>query len=316
MNDTPQTISERITNAMANPLTSDDVIDPSAELQEVLNGMGLVITDAGGKVEFKGKDPILTSPWPLATMAGVSLMAKATAFAGIWKTRTGESQDLSVDLRQVPHRLCPFYDHKWELLNGYPPGIPSDPGNPFMPYFMYRTRDERWIQLLNMYPTTKSQALAILGCNDSKDAIAAAVRKYNGLELEEKFNAAGLQATLIRTVEEFMATEQYGYLKDMPLVEIEKIADSAPVPYTADPKMPLDGIRALGLGRVIAGAGFGRALAHHGADVLNVWGPNDFEADLIYYTANVGMRSTTLDLKQAGPMAKFKELLSEADVFF
>ncbi|EQB15939.1 CoA transferase [Sphingobium lactosutens] len=309
-------IEGRIKTALAEPLTSDDRIDPAKELQEVLSSVGLNSHDAGGTISFIGKDPVISSPWPLATMAGVSLMAKAVAFAGIWKTRTGEGQDLSVDLRQVLHRLCPFYDKKWEMLNGYAPGTPSDPTNPFMPSHMYQTRDGRWIQLLNIYPRTKSAALALLGCNDSVSAISAAVRGYDGLDLERRFNEAGLQATLVRTAEEFVATEQFGYLKDMPLVEITKIGDSDPVPFTADPKTPLDGIRALGLGRVIAGAGLGRALAYHGADVLNIWGPNDFEMDLTYYTANVGMRSATMDLKRADELARFKVLAQDADIMF
>ncbi|WP_066044253.1 CoA transferase [Blastomonas sp. CCH13-E1] len=309
-------IEARIKTALAEPLTSDDRIDPAKELQEVLSSVGLGSHDADGTISFIGKDPVISSPWPLATMAGVSLMAKAVAFAGIWKTRTGEGQDLSVDLRRVLHRLCPFYDKKWEMLNGYAPGTPSDPTNPFMPSHMYQTRDGRWIQLLNIYPRTKSAALAMLGCNDSVSAISAAVRGYDGLDLEQRFNEAGLQATLVRTVEEFAATEQFGYLKDMPLVEITKIGDSDPVPFTADPKTPLDGIRALGLGRVIAGAGLGRALAYHGADVLNIWGPNDFEMDLTYYTANVGMRSATMDLKRADELARFKALAQDADIMF
>ncbi|QJR02826.1 carnitine dehydratase [Sphingobium yanoikuyae] len=309
-------IEARIKTALAEPLTSDDRIDPAKELQEVLSSVGLGSHDAEGTISFIGKDPVISSPWPLATMAGVSLMAKAVAFAGIWKTRTGEGQDLSVDLRRVLHRLCPFYDKKWEMLNGYAPGTPSDPTNPFMPSHMYQTRDGRWIQLLNIYPRTKSAALAMLGCNDSVSAISAAVRGYDGLDLEQRFNEAGLQATLVRTVEEFAATEQFGYLKDMPLVEITKIGDSDPVPFTADPKTPLDGIRALGLGRVIAGAGLGRALAYHGADVLNIWGPNDFEMDLTYYTANVGMRSATMDLKRADELARFKALAQDADIMF
>lgn len=309
-------IQDRIAAALSAPHTSDDRIDPAKELREVLSGVGLDPADAGGSIAFAGKDPIISSPWPLATMAGVSLMAKAVAFAGIWKTRTGEGQDLSVDLRQVLHRLCPFYDKRWEMLNGYAPGTPSDPANPFMPSHMYQTRDGRWLQLLNIYPRTKSAALALLGCSDSVSAISAAVRKHDGLDLEERFNQAGLQATLVRTAEEFMQTEQFGYLKDMPLVEITKIGDSDPVPFTANPRSPLDGIRALGLGRVIAGAGLGRALSYHGADVLNLWGPNDFEMDLTYYTANVGMRSATMDLKRADEMTRFKALLRHADIFF
>jgi crotonobetainyl-CoA:carnitine CoA-transferase CaiB-like acyl-CoA transferase len=55
----------------------------------------------------------------------------------------------------------------------------------------------------------------------------------------------------------------------------------------------------LGLGHVIAGAGLGRAMAYHGADVLNIWRPQDFEMDLTYYTANVGMRSATLDIAES-----------------
>ena len=152
--------SERIRRVLAAPMTSDDVLDPAQELDRVLAGVGLSAASAGGSVAFTGKDPILKSPWPLSTMGGVALMAKAVAVADLWRHRTGEGQDLSLDLRQVPHRLCPFYDQKWELLNGYPPGAPGDPTNPFMPTYMYPTRDGRWIQLLNTYPKAKPGPLS------------------------------------------------------------------------------------------------------------------------------------------------------------
>jgi len=64
-------ISERIRRVLATPLTSDDVLDPARELDRVLAGVGLTAASAGGSVTFTGKDPILTSPWPLATMGGV-----------------------------------------------------------------------------------------------------------------------------------------------------------------------------------------------------------------------------------------------------
>ncbi|MDQ0391809.1 CoA transferase [Labrys monachus] len=309
-------IQTRITKAMANPIADDRTIDPMRELREVLAATGHAPTDAGGSVRFEGRDPIISSPWPLATMAGVALMAKAVAMADIWRLRTGEAQDLSVDLRQVLHRLCPFYDRKWELLNGYAPGAPSDPTNPFMPSHMYQARDGRWVQLLNIYPRAKTAALAFLKTNDDHDAIAKVVSRWNGLDLEEAANAAGLQATMVRTVEEFMAEEQFRHLADLDLVQIERIGESDPVPFTPNPKAPLDGIRALGLGHVIAGSGLGRALAYHGADVLNIWRPTDFEIDLVYYTANVGMRSSILDIAEPDAMARFKALVSGADVFF
>lgn len=309
-------IAERIRTNLAAPIFDDSTIEPLAELKDVLSGVGLRVEGSGGSIEFVGADPILTSPWPLATMAGVSLMAKSVAIADLWRTRTGESQDLSVDLRQAPHRLCPFYDQKWELLNGYPPASPSDPKNSMRPSLMYPTRDGRWIQLGSLYPRVKAGSLALLNCTDDPESIGRAVRGWDGKALEEEANNRGLAATLVRTPEEFLATEQFDYLQNSPLVEIVKIGESDPVPFKPQPKTPFDGIRALGLAHVIAGPGLGRALAYHGADVLNIWRPVDFEVDFLYYTANVGLRSSTLDVDSTDGRARFDGLLKDADIFF
>ena len=309
-------LKTRIRTALGSPLKSDTVINPMYELTEVLSAFGLKPEDTGGTIEFCGRDPIIASPLPLATMAAVGLMTKAVAAACLWRDRTGEGQDLKVDVGKVLHRLCPFYDRKWELLNGYPLGTPQDPTNPFMPSFMYRTRDDRWIQFVNIYPRTKTSALAFLACNDDPRAIGEAIRRWDAFQLEEVANRAGLQANVVRTVEEFLATDQYQYLKDLPLIEIEKIGDSPPEAFQGNARTPLAGVRALGIGHVIAGSGMGRALAYHGADVLNVWRPQDFEMDLTYYTANVGMRSCTLDISHGEAMMRFQSLVRDADVFF
>jgi crotonobetainyl-CoA:carnitine CoA-transferase CaiB-like acyl-CoA transferase len=313
---TATSLTDRIRRALASPIASDDVLDPHQELKEVLETVGLEPSSSGGTIIFNGKDPILKSPWPLATMASVGLMAKAVAVADIWRYRTGKGQDLSMDLRQAPHRLCPFYDRKWETLNGYCPGSPGDPTNPFMPMYMYPTRDGRWIQLLNIYPKVKTRALAFLGCADNYQAICEVTRRWNSFELEEQANRLGLQATVVRSVEEFLALEQFEHLAQLPLVKIEKLAESDPEPFSRNPSTPLDGIRALGLGHVIAGAGLGRALAYHGTDVLNIWRPLDFEIDSIYCTSSVGMRSSTIEFANRDGMTKLKQLIQGTDVFF
>ncbi len=82
------------------------------------------------------------------------------------------------------------------------------------------------------------------------------------------------------------------------------------------PETPLGGVRALGFSHVIAGPGLGRALAYHGADVLNLWTPNDFEMDFNYYSANVGMRSAIMDFRRPDEMARFWRLVAGADIFF
>ncbi|MGP9651929.1 CoA transferase [Glutamicibacter sp. AOP38-B1-38] len=310
------TLEQKIRASLAAPLNSENVLDPDRELAKILSLVGLDAKDGGGTVTFSGKDPILKSPWPLATMGGVALMAKSVAAADLWRHRTGTGQDLSLDLRRVPHRLCPFYDQKWELLNGYPPVNAHDPTNPFFPSFMYPTRDGRLIQLLNIYPKAKTKALEFLGCADNYDAIAEVTRGWDSFELEKEANRRGLQATVVRSTEEFLEHEQFPHLAGLPLIHIEKIGESAPEPFSADPVSPLDGVRALGLGHVIAGAGLGRTLAYHGADVLNIWRPFDFEMDSIYSTSSVGMRSATLEIGDPDGMSRMLDLARDCDVFF
>ncbi len=309
-------LEDRIQRALAHPLDRDDVIDPMQELGALLENVGLDLASGGGAVSFAGRDPIVASPLPFATMAAVALMAKSISVAALWRFRGGAGQDMSVDFGQALHRLCPFYDRKWELLNGYSPGNPADPSNPFMPTNIYPTRDGRRVLFMNIYPRMKSAALAFLGCHDDPRAIAAVIRKWDAFEFEEQANRAGLQATVVRGTEEFLQSEQCHYLARLPLVHIEKIADGDPQPFAASPVRPLDGVRALGFSHVIAGPGMGRAFAYHGADVLNIWQPTSFEMDFNYYTANVGVRSATLDLSHPQGMGRLRRLVSQADVFF
>jgi DNA-binding winged helix-turn-helix (wHTH) protein len=140
--------------------------------------------------------------------------------------------------------------------------------------------------------------------------------KWDAFDLEEQANRVGLQATVVRSALEFLETEQCRSLEGLPLVHIEKIADGDPMPFTSQPLAPLSGVRALGFSHVIAGPGLGRALAYHGADVLNLWTPNDFEMDFNYYSAHVGMRSAIMDFGRPDEMARFRRLVARADILF
>jgi crotonobetainyl-CoA:carnitine CoA-transferase CaiB-like acyl-CoA transferase len=120
----------------------------------------------------------------------------------------------------------------------------------------------------------------------------------------------------VRTNEEFRNEPQYTeVLSGMPLITLEKIGESEPMPLERGAKTPLEGIRALGLGHVIAGAAIGRDLAYYGADVLNIWRPNDAEIEAFAWDVQVGMRSTQLDGSKED-RATFDRLLQNADVFF
>jgi crotonobetainyl-CoA:carnitine CoA-transferase CaiB-like acyl-CoA transferase len=308
--------TQAVLNALANRSKHSDGFDPLDHLTGVLAGIGMAPQDSGGRIDFIGRDPIIPSVFRIASAAGIGLAAKSVAMASLWRARGGKGQDIEVDLRKAPHRLCPFYDRKWEKLNGYPPRNPADPETPFSLAF-YETRDDRWVMPLNLYPRLKTSALRLLGCADDPKAVAAAIRARDAAELEAAGAKAGVVMPMIRSAEEFLAERHYlDALQHLPLIEIEKIGASDPIPFAANPSAPLSGIRALGLARVIAGAGTGRALALHGADVLNIWRPTDFEFDLLYATANVGVRSTTLDVDSTDGGATLRELLGGADVFY
>ncbi|WP_405056637.1 CoA transferase [Kribbella sp. NBC_01505] len=312
-------VTARVRASLANPIRSeaDDHFDIQAALGEVLADVGFSADDCGGRVEFVGADPIVPSAVRLGAAPAIGLVAKSVALAALWRHRGGPGQDISMDLRKAPHRLCPFYDKKWELVNGLPPTNTADPGSPLSLKF-YRAGDGRWVMPLNIYPKLKSKTLKLLRTYDDATAIAAAIARWKASELEEAGADAGIVMPMVRSTEEFLETTQYQeVLAGLPLIEIEKIGDSPPEPLPAGALQPLDGIRALGLGHVIAGAGIGRALAQHGADALNLWRPTEWENPVVYLTANVGVRSATVDYaRNPAAMETVRELLRGADVFY
>jgi crotonobetainyl-CoA:carnitine CoA-transferase CaiB-like acyl-CoA transferase len=283
------TATDRLTEALeqklSHPATSPD-FDLHAATNEVLKDIELKTADAGGKLTFYGSDPILPSPIRFGTLAAVGLAARSVAVAALWRQATGQGQDISVDVRKALRRFAGFFEGKWETINGRPPSPGGYAVSPFLKMgdaFFRQTR---------------------------------AIRKWDALELEEAAAAEGLVLAMVRTNEEFRREPQYtDVLSKMPLITVEKIGESDPVPLKANDNLPLAGVRALGMGHVIAGAGMGRDMALYGADVLNIWRPRDSEIEAFFWDVQVGMRSTILDDAKED-REKFNQLLKDADVFF
>src|SRR6516162_619708 len=126
----PDLLTETIGSKLGNPQTTSD-FDFHGAVNDVLKDVGLSTTDSGGKLTFYGRDPIIPSPLRFGTMAAIGLAAKATAVAALWQSRTGEGQDVAVDVRKALRRFAGFYDRKWETINGRPPAL-TDPMNPFL----------------------------------------------------------------------------------------------------------------------------------------------------------------------------------------
>jgi crotonobetainyl-CoA:carnitine CoA-transferase CaiB-like acyl-CoA transferase len=317
LHDTRQAMSltDMLETKLQHAATSPE-FDFHGAVDQVLADVGLTAKDSGGKLTFYGQDPIVPSSFKFGAMAAVGLAARSVALAALWKSRTGEAQDIHVDVRKALRRFCGFFEGKWETLNGRSPLLlPRD--NPFFELPIFRkTRDGRHIVALNVYPGLQSRALKFLRCTNSTESIGNAVLQWRAAELEAAAAEAGLVFGMVRTNEEFRKELQYTeVLSSMPLITLEKIGESEPMPLKRGAKSPLQGIRAFGLGHVIAGAGIGRDLAYYGADVLNIWRPNDAEIEAFALDVQVGMRSTLLDGSKED-RATFDRLLTNADVFF
>src|SRR5882757_3623894 len=210
-------VTARVQSALANPIRSESDFDIHAALGEVLADVEFKADDCGGRVEFVGADPIVPSAVRLGAAPAIGLVAKSVALAALWRHRGGPGQDISMDLRQAPHRLCPFYDKKWELLNGLPPTNTGDPGSPLSLSF-YRAGDGRWVMPLNIYPKLKSKTLKLLRTYDDTTAIANAVARWKAADLEEAGADAGIVMPMVRSTDEFLETTQYqDVLADLPL---------------------------------------------------------------------------------------------------
>jgi len=309
-------LNDALKRSISEPIASD-AFDFVAAVNEVLSTVGLSTADTGGALSFSGKDPLIPSVLRFASAAAVTLAAKGVAASALWRDRGGKNQDIMIDARKAMRRFSGFFEGRWETINGRPPSLKWNATNPFFAQPFFRpTRDGRHVVALNIYPGLHSKALNLLKCSDNPGSLNAAIARWTADDLEQAAAEAGIVIAKVRSLPEFMAEVQYrDVLAEMPLISVEKIGACDPVPFPAGAAMPLDGIRALGMGHVIAGAGLGRDLASFGADVLNVWRPDDCELEPFYWDAQVGMRSTYLG-DDAADRAKFFSLLDDADVFF
>jgi crotonobetainyl-CoA:carnitine CoA-transferase CaiB-like acyl-CoA transferase len=280
-------------------------------LAELIEPLGLTLEDAGGSVNIFARDPLFSSCVRLGEAFSVAAMAAAVGAAAIWRERTGSGQNLSVDIRQAAHGVNPEFTFQ-PTINGRP--YPNWMGNshPFT-IFPYKTKDGRWVYPSGVYPHQRDAWSNFFNCGISHANVAASIAKWNADELEEAANSQGHTLCIARWPEEWEAHPQGRYLSREPVIAVRKIGESKPEPF-APADRPLGNIKVLSLTHAVAGPVVGRTLAEQGADVLSVNHHNDFEHDWVYDDANVGHRSTFLDLDHSRDNEICRDLARDADV--
>jgi len=286
--------------------------DLPAQLERLLAGTGVAPSDTGGTVTFVGRDPLFPSAIRLGSVFALAAMAAAVGAATIGRMRTGKSQDLSIDLRRSSHGIDPELTFG-PTINGWPYPNPIGNTHPFS-VFPFETKDGRWVYPSAVYPAQQFAWTNFFNCGANHHSVAAAISRWDALELENAANEAGHTLCIARTADEWARHPQGQYLATEPVIAVRKIAEGDPQPF-APARRPLEGVRVLSATHAVAGPVVGRTLAEQGAEVLQFNRSNEFEHPWVYDDANVGFRSTYLDLRRPDSRAKALALARQADVF-
>lgn len=287
-------------------------------LREVLKSSRIVPEDAGGTIEFAGSDPVVPSVHRLGALSAMTLMTNAVAVSALWRERTGEGQNLRVDLRTSVYAVGnPSFGIGAfaSSLNGYP--FPQDRDSPHPIRAVtefHQLKDGRWGSFNAHYRHMLFSWLELLRCAPTPEAFTEAVRTWDSRDIEEAAVERGLAYSPVMSAAEWAQHEQGKLQASTPVIDVRKIGDSEPEPL-GPASRPLAGIRVLGCTHAIAGAVVGRTLAEQGADVLYLHSPYQVETDEVYDSANVGTRSAFVDLKSPEGRKRVRELVASADIF-
>lgn len=181
----------------------------------------------------------------------------------------------------------------------------------------YPARDG-WIRLHANAAHHRQRALAVLGLPDDAGhaAVAERIRRESAEALEDAIVDRGGCAAALRPPQAWLVHPQGRAVAAEPLVHRLPGRAGEPDPRWADAPVPgrlLAGIRVLDLTRVLAGPVSTRFLAAQGAQVLRL-DPEGWDEPGMVPEVTVGKRCALLDLRHPDGMARFRRLLSQADV--
>ncbi len=257
-------------------------------------------------VTLTGEEPQLPSSFRVAAAAQTSIAAAGLAAAQVWKLRSGQSQDVVVDMR---HAVVECRSERYLRVDGKPPPPAWD-----AIAGIYKTRDRRFVRLHTNFPHHRDAVCNVLNCKPEREDVQAALMQWDGEAFETAAYAGGCVVAMMRSREQWSDLPHARALAALPLISIEKIGEAAPRPWPAGDR-PLAGLRVLDLSRVIAGPVAGRTLAVHGADVLLISGPDLSSIPWLTIDTGRGKLTSFVELKSEQGKGVLRDLLAQADIF-
>src|SRR4030081_209802 len=274
-------------------------------------------TSAGGDpsaldaVTLTGREPQLPSSFRVAAAAQASIAAAGLAAAQIWQLRSGQSQDVAVDMC---HAVVECRSERYLRVDGKgsPMAWDAIAG-------IYKTRDARFVRLHTNFPHHRDAVCKVLDCKPERDAVQAALMQWDAEAFETAAYAGGGGVAMMRSHQEWSVSPHARALAGLPLLSIEKIGEAAPKPWPQESwpqgDRPLAGLRVLDLLRGTAAPAAGRTPAAHGADVLLISGPDLPFIPWLPIDNGRGKLTSFVELKREQGREVLRGLLAEADIF-
>jgi crotonobetainyl-CoA:carnitine CoA-transferase CaiB-like acyl-CoA transferase len=257
-------------------------------------------------VRLTGEEPQLPSSFRVAAAAQASIAATGLAAAHVWKLRSGQTQDVAVDMA---HAVVECRSERYLRVDGN--------GSPMMwdaIAGIYKTRDQRFVRLHTNFSHHRDAVCKVLNCKAERDEVQAALMQWDAEAFETTAYAGGGVVAMMRPHDEWLALPHAKTLAELPLLSIEKIGEAAPKPWPKGDR-PLAGVRVLDLSRVIAGPVAGRTLAAHGADVMLISSPDLPFIPWLTIDNGRGKLSSFVELKNEQGRDTLRDLLAQADIF-
>ena len=261
--------------------------------REVLPALALDEGYAAAHLELAPGGALL-SALPVNTLA-----CGAVAAAGLAGAALRRAQRVRVDPRQVS---VSFRNDQVQTIGGA-----QEPG--FAPLSGFFEASDGWVRTHANYPHHRVRLLRALGLREDaarEDAVLA-IADRPAQALEDLVTADHGIAVRVRTITEWMASEQARAIAGHDVLTVRSVEGAAPVPTPSRP-------RVLDLTRVLAGPVATRALAQLGCDVLRVDSPHLPELEAIHLDTDSGKRSTLVDLHDEHARHRLHDLLAAADV--
>ena len=251
-------------------------------------------------------DPVFPTRYRLVAAGAPVIAATGVAAADLWNLKTGRQQRVRIDGRAAAAALR---SSRYLRINGERPAEDPEKITGF-----YQLRDGRWMYLHCNFFNLRDRNLAVLGAPAEREAVAKAVARWDGLELEQAIFDAGGCCGFVRSEDEWRGLPQAQTVARLPLFEIIKIGDAPPRPLPGGDR-PLSGVRVLDLTRVLAGPTCARTLAEHGADVLRVTREDLADSGATDFDTGIGKLCTHIDLRNPAEAETMRGLMDTCDVF-